>query len=217
MSTEMKTGLVLSGGGAVGAYQAGVVKALAECGSQISMVSGASIGAFNGAIIAASPDLSEAAVRLEALWDHLGNNQVLSVNRSVYFSLLKKLFQAMTLCQIPGRAGALLTTLLRHISIPCTVTPCFGARLVQEGNQLHYLADRAGIRGRFSDADAYHLDQAFPLLMKQLELMLTSGELNPRHQHTVTLYAKGLTCKADTLGSCGYVYLAVYPTSETKK
>ncbi|WP_176686960.1 type IV toxin-antitoxin system YeeU family antitoxin, partial [Escherichia coli] len=23
--------------------------------------------------------------------------------------------------------------------------------------------------------------------------------LNPRHQHTVTLYAKGLTCKADTL------------------
>ncbi|MEF6233821.1 patatin-like phospholipase family protein [Escherichia coli] len=116
MSTEMKTGLVLSGGGAVGAYQAGVVKALAECGTQISMVSGASIGAFNGAIIAASPDLSEAAVRLEALWDHLGNNQVLSVNRLVYFSLLKKLFQAMNLCQIPGRAGALFTTLLRHIS-----------------------------------------------------------------------------------------------------
>lgn len=72
------------------------------------------------------------------------------------------------------------------------------------------------IRGLFSDADAYHLDQAFPLLMKQLELMLTSGELNPRHQHTVTLYAKGLTCKADTLSSCGYVYLAVYPTPEMK-
>ena len=101
--------------------------------------------------------------------------------------------------------------------LPCTVTPCFGARLVQEGNRLHYLADRAGNRGRFRDADAYPLDQAFPLLMKQLELMLTSGELNPRHQHTVTLYAKGLTCEADTLGSCGYVYLAVYPTPETKK
>ncbi|EEV0543184.1 TPA: type IV toxin-antitoxin system YeeU family antitoxin, partial [Escherichia coli] len=26
-----------------------------------------------------------------------------------------------------------------------------------------------------------------------------------------------LTCKADTLGSCGYVYMAVYPTPETKK
>ncbi|EHY4533822.1 type IV toxin-antitoxin system YeeU family antitoxin [Escherichia coli] len=100
--------------------------------------------------------------------------------------------------------------------LPCTVTPCFGACLVQEGNWLHYLADRAGIRGRFSDADANHLDQTFPLLMKQLELMLTSGELNPRHQHTVTLYAKGLTCEADTLDSCGYVYLAVYPTPEMK-
>ncbi|TYE49918.1 structural protein [Escherichia coli] len=50
------------------------------------------------------------------------------------------------------------------------------------------------------------------MLMKQLELMLTSGELNHRHQHTVTLYARGLTCEADTLGSCGYVYMAVYPT-----
>ncbi|EQA7328429.1 type IV toxin-antitoxin system YeeU family antitoxin, partial [Escherichia coli] len=24
-------------------------------------------------------------------------------------------------------------------------------------------------------------------------------------------------CEADILGSCGYVYLAVYPTPETKK
>ena len=101
--------------------------------------------------------------------------------------------------------------------LPCTVTPCFGARLVQEGNRLHYLADRAGIRGLFSDADAYHLDHAFPLLMKQLELMLTSGELNPRHQHTVTLYAKGLKSFKYFHVSGGYVYLAVYPTPETKK
>ncbi|WP_077221237.1 type IV toxin-antitoxin system YeeU family antitoxin, partial [Escherichia coli] len=68
------------------------------------------------------------------------------------------------------------------------MTPCFGARPVQEGNRLYYLADRAGIRGRVSEADAYHLDQAFPLRMKQLELMLTSGELNTRHNHTVQLY-----------------------------
>lgn len=92
------------------------------------------------------------------------------------------------------------------------ITPCFGARLVQEGNRLHYLADRAGINGTFSTADLCHLDQAFPVLMKQMELMLTSGELTPCHQHCVTLYAKGLTCEADSLGSCGYVYIAIYPT-----
>lgn len=102
--------------------------------------------------------------------------------------------------------------------IPCQqwglkrdITPCFGARLVQEGSRLHYLADRADIAGRFSDALARQLDQVFPLMMKQLELMLTSGELNPRHAHCVTLYHNGLICEADTLGSCGYVYLAIYP------
>lgn len=93
-----------------------------------------------------------------------------------------------------------------------SVTPCLGARLVQEGNRLHYLADRASIIGTFSDADLRHLEQAFPLLLKQLELMLTSGELNPRHSHSVTLYAKGLTCEGDSLGSHGYIYIAIYPT-----
>jgi cytoskeleton bundling-enhancing protein CbeA-like protein len=91
------------------------------------------------------------------------------------------------------------------------ISPCLGARLVQKGNRLHYLADRADIAGTFSDAQARQLDQAFSLIMKQLELILTSGELNPRHQHCVTLYHNGLTCEADTLGSCGYVYIAIYP------
>ena len=93
-----------------------------------------------------------------------------------------------------------------------TISPCFGTRLVQEGYRLHFLADRAGFNGAFSDDDALRLDQAVPLILKQLELMLTSGELNPRYQHCVTFYQNGLTCEADTLGSCGYVYIAVYPT-----
>lgn len=100
--------------------------------------------------------------------------------------------------------------------LPCTMTPCFGICLVREDSRLHYLADRAGIRGLFSDADAYHLDRTLSLLMKQLELMLINGELNPRHQRTITLYAKGLICKADTLSGRDYVYLVVYPTLEMK-
>lgn len=92
------------------------------------------------------------------------------------------------------------------------VTPLFGARLVQEGHNLHFLADWAGFSGAFSEGDARHLDQAFALLMKQMEGMLRSGELEPRRAKGVTLQAKGLTCEADTLGSCGYVYIAIYPT-----
>lgn len=91
------------------------------------------------------------------------------------------------------------------------ITPCFGARLVQEGSRVHFLADRAGFNGAFSNDDALRLDQTFSMILKQLELMLTSGELSLLHQNCVTLCHSGLTCEADALGSCGYVYIAVYP------
>jgi len=94
------------------------------------------------------------------------------------------------------------------------VTPGFGARLVQEGNRLHFLADRAGFSGAFTEDESLRLDQAFPLMLKKLELKLRSGELNPRHQHCVTLNHNGLTCEADSLGSHGYIYLTIYPTSQ---
>lgn len=92
------------------------------------------------------------------------------------------------------------------------IIPRLGARLVQEGNRLHFLADRASIAGKFSDDECLKLDMAFPHFISQMESMLTTGEMNPRHAHCVTLYHTGFTCEADTLGSCGYVYLVVYPT-----
>lgn len=91
------------------------------------------------------------------------------------------------------------------------ITPRFGARLVQEGNRLHYLADRAGLTGSFSPEQLQSLEHAFPLFIEQLENMLRSGELNPQQQHQVTIQLTGLTCIADTRSSCGYVYLTVYP------
>ena len=94
------------------------------------------------------------------------------------------------------------------------ITPQFGARLVQQGNRLHFLPDRAGISGTFSEVQARSLDNAFPQFTNHLELMLLSGELNPRYQHCVTLYCNGLTCEADSLGSYGYIYISIYLTPE---
>ncbi|HAP83829.1 MULTISPECIES: type IV toxin-antitoxin system YeeU family antitoxin [Enterobacteriaceae] len=91
------------------------------------------------------------------------------------------------------------------------VTPRFGARLVQEGNRLHYLADRTGITGTFSEAECMKLDEVFPHFIRQMESMLTTGELNPRHAHCITLYHHDFTCEADTLGSFGYVHIVIYP------
>ena len=96
------------------------------------------------------------------------------------------------------------------------ITPCFGARLVQEGHRLHFLADRAGFTGSFSEMQARHLDEAFPHFIAHMELMLLSGELNPRYTHCVTLYRNELTCEADSLGSHGYVYIAIYSSNQVK-
>ncbi len=95
--------------------------------------------------------------------------------------------------------------------IKSDIVPRLGARLIQEGSQLHYLADRAGITGKFSDAECLKLDVAFPHFIRQMESMLSSGEINPHHARCVTLYHNGFTCEADTLGSHGYVYIVIYP------
>src|SRR6202048_5068045 len=47
--------LVLQGGGALGAYQAGAYQALAEAGIHPNWIAGTSIGAINAAIIAGNP------------------------------------------------------------------------------------------------------------------------------------------------------------------
>lgn len=94
----------------------------------------------------------------------------------------------------------------------CDVIPRFSARLVQEGYRLHYLADRSGITGAFNEEECHQLNTAFPRFIEQMEFMLLSDELNPRHANIVTLFHNELTCEADTLGSCGYVYIVIYPT-----
>ena len=66
-----KVGLVLSGGGAKGAYHVGVVRALNEMNIGIDMISGASIGALNGAVLASAPNFTEGVKRIGNLWDKL--------------------------------------------------------------------------------------------------------------------------------------------------
>jgi NTE family protein len=60
--------LVLQGGGALGAYQAGVYEALAEAGIHPDWVAGISIGAINGALIAGNPP-AKRVDRLRAFWE----------------------------------------------------------------------------------------------------------------------------------------------------
>ena len=60
--------LVLQGGGALGAYQAGVYEALAEANVRPNWIAGISIGAITSAIIAGNP-LEKRLERLREFWD----------------------------------------------------------------------------------------------------------------------------------------------------
>ncbi|WP_454634786.1 FAD-dependent oxidoreductase [Bradyrhizobium cenepequi] len=64
-----QTVFVLQGGGALGAFECGVVKALEEDGIFPDIVAGISIGALNGAIVAGNPHHATAA--LESFWSEL--------------------------------------------------------------------------------------------------------------------------------------------------
>lgn len=67
-----KTVLVLQGGGALGAYQAGAYEALCEAGHMPSWVAGISIGSVNAAIIAGNPP-EKRAERLREFWDRVSS------------------------------------------------------------------------------------------------------------------------------------------------
>ncbi len=67
--------LVFQGGGAVGAYQAGVYEALADAGIEPDWIIGTSIGAINGAIIAGNAR-ERTLDSLRAFWQHFERRRI---------------------------------------------------------------------------------------------------------------------------------------------
>ena len=71
-STTEKNILVLQGGGALGAYQAGAYEALMGTGHEPNWIAGISIGAINAAIIAGNKP-EERVAKLKTFWDKLSS------------------------------------------------------------------------------------------------------------------------------------------------
>ena len=70
-----RVALVLQGGGALGAYQAGVYQALHEAGIEPDFVSGVSIGAINAAIIAGNSP-AQRLNKLRAFWEMITDRKI---------------------------------------------------------------------------------------------------------------------------------------------
>jgi predicted acylesterase/phospholipase RssA len=70
-----RVALVLQGGGALGAYQAGVYQALHEARIEPDWISGVSIGAINSAIIAGNPP-ERRLERLRIFWERITDRRI---------------------------------------------------------------------------------------------------------------------------------------------
>jgi NTE family protein len=89
-------GLVLSGGGAKGAYQVGALRYLAEVGFEPQMIAGTSIGALNGAVLSSHPPFNLAVGRLSELWDRLSEERIVRANSSAVFKSVTRLAGAFS-------------------------------------------------------------------------------------------------------------------------
>lgn len=72
---DTPTAFVLGGGGLLGAAEVGMLQALTEAGITPDLVLGTSVGALNGAAIAAAPT-AETVRRLTDLWSALGTEDI---------------------------------------------------------------------------------------------------------------------------------------------
>jgi hypothetical protein len=70
------------------------------------------------------------------------------------------------------------------------------------GDTSSFSGGPCGISGTFNEEEALRLDQAFPLVMKQLELMLTTGELIRAISIASRCIMQRTTCKLTLWLSC---------------
>ncbi|MFQ4142412.1 patatin-like phospholipase family protein [Chlorogloeopsis sp. ULAP02] len=95
-SANPQLGLVLTGGGAKGAYQAGALQYIAEIGLEPQIIAGTSIGALNGAALSGYHPFPYAVQRLIQLWEQLGKAEILRPNTGTVLRTLSYTAQTFT-------------------------------------------------------------------------------------------------------------------------
>jgi NTE family protein len=95
-STNPQLGLVLTGGGAKGAYQVGALQYIAELGLLPQIIAGTSIGALNGAVLSAYRPFPYAVQLLNQFWDRLSKTEILRPHTGTVLRTLSYAAQTFT-------------------------------------------------------------------------------------------------------------------------
>ncbi len=93
LTGQPRTGLVLTGGGARAAFQAGALRAVSEiiyrkeCGNPFQIIAGTSAGAINAAVLASYAHAPDEGIKaLQKVWENFSVDQIF---RSDFFGVMK--------------------------------------------------------------------------------------------------------------------------------
>ncbi|WP_241517418.1 patatin-like phospholipase family protein [Herbaspirillum aquaticum] len=170
--------LVLQGGGALGAYQAGVYQALDEHGLCPDWVVGTSIGAINGALIAGNAP-SQRLERLKQFWLHV--SQAEGVNMQSMSDAARQLHVRMSTIGViaQGVPGFFSPRLLSLFGAGMPVVP--------EQASLYETSALAATLKRLVDFN--HLNRTDAMRLTVNALRITNGELASFDNTSQTLTA----------------------------
>ena len=143
---DVKTALVLPGGGARGAFQVGILKALAELlprdrANPFSVISGTSAGAVNSVVLASRAQHFRSAVaELERVWGHFRCHHVYKTD---HWTMLKSSIHWMTSLVLGGWLVGMPKSLLDNAPLRTLL-----------GNNVHFPRIRDAIEAGHLDAVA---------------------------------------------------------------
>jgi predicted acylesterase/phospholipase RssA len=234
-----KLALVLSGGGARGAFQAGALVELLEyferTGKRINILSGTSVGALNGMSIAQAQSLTAARNEIETQWKKLTNDDIYKLRGWEIFKLIAK-FATHRIEKWPY---------LRGVDSIFDNTPLYN-KYVENYLDLEAIRSRRTVDDFFVSLTSLHTGAAYlqclttePDLQKAKEYIMAStittvayppvstivvDEEIPEHLHdTPQLYADGGISNKTPLksilqtGDIGELYVVnTYPTYPNK-
>jgi NTE family protein len=131
MTARGDVAFVLGGGGVLGAHEVGMLQALLEAGIQPDLVIGTSVGAINGAVVAAEPT-KDAIAQLTDLWSGIGDEDVFGGS---VFSRVGTLVRSRTHLYSNEPLRQLLKTYLPAVRFADTQVPfqCVAASIEKAG------------------------------------------------------------------------------------
>lgn len=130
---KSKLGLVLAGGGSLGAYQVGAIEALEKLGYKFDVVTGTSIGAINGAFVC-----NRQTKKLRSLWEGITPEKVMvdglniskrEVDDTTRKSFLTDLRQWGRQYFKGGKPGADITPFKEYVKNAIDVDACIKSRI----------------------------------------------------------------------------------------